>query len=124
MNLYQRTGRIINLFNLLESTPGRNDKEALIRAFRTEDEQLTKDLDYCLEVLDGRHKLGYTFEQRTGLEYQECALRIFISSDASIEQLIDKVRLESKTQANIERVAKDVSYMGSFIAMLVHRNGG
>lgn len=61
MILQERIRELEALFNVLEYTSSRNAKEALIERLRLKDEQLGKDLTYALEILDGRHKLGYTF---------------------------------------------------------------
>lgn len=53
--------RFINdLFKLLESVSGRLDKENIVNNFRIKYPKLNKDLDFCFEVLAGKHKLGYT----------------------------------------------------------------
>ena len=48
-------------FDKLSSTQGKTDKELVVAEFREKWPQLNKDLDYCFEVLAGKHKLGYTF---------------------------------------------------------------
>lgn len=61
MKLTERINRIANLFSDLERTSSRREKEWLIDDARHEDEQLDKDITYALEILDGRHKIGYTY---------------------------------------------------------------
>lgn len=57
-----RCGVLNTLFKMLESTSSRVMKQAYIDNFKTKHPQVVKDLDYCFEVLAGKHKLGYTYE--------------------------------------------------------------
>ena len=61
MNLIERCSKINTLFVMLQSVGGRIAKEDLIRHFRQENSEANEDLDFCFEVLAGKHKLGYTF---------------------------------------------------------------
>lgn len=61
MTLDDRISKIYSLFIELEKTSGRNDKELLLTRTRLEDNQLNEDITYALEMLDGQHKLGYTY---------------------------------------------------------------
>lgn len=49
------------LFNQLIKEPSRTGKEILVNNFRKKHPKMEKDLDYCFEVLAGKHKLGYTY---------------------------------------------------------------
>lgn len=49
------------LFNQLIREPSRTGKEIIVNEFRKKYHKMEKDLDYCFEVLAGKHKLGYTF---------------------------------------------------------------
>lgn len=60
MNVLERLILIKGLFARLENTPGRNDKEYLVKQYKTEDVQLSKDIDFAFEVLCGRRKIGFT----------------------------------------------------------------
>lgn len=48
-------------FNQLMREPSRLGKEAIVDKFRKCHPKMEKDLDYCFEVLAGKHKLGYTY---------------------------------------------------------------
>lgn len=61
MKLSERLIMISKCFNSLEQTSSRNEKQAILSYYRKQDFQLARDIDYALEILDGRHKLGYTF---------------------------------------------------------------
>lgn len=59
--LEKRCKVISNLFVMLEHTDSRLDKEALINEFRAKFPKLESDLNFCFEVLAGKHKVGYTY---------------------------------------------------------------
>lgn len=52
---------INELFEKMEATNIRAVKIALVEDFRERHPDLNSDLDYCFEVLDGQHKIGYTY---------------------------------------------------------------
>ncbi len=68
--LKERINTLYELFKQLEKTTGRLDKERLIAKTleSTTVFGFHKDFTYALEILDGRHKLGYTFYRCETLE--------------------------------------------------------
>ena len=52
---------LTKLFNQLQATNSRLVKDDLVAKFREQYPQVEKDLDFCFEVLAGKHKLGYTY---------------------------------------------------------------
>lgn len=80
--LEKRCKVISNLFVMLEHTNSRLDKEALINEFRAKFPKLESDLDFCFEVLAGKHKLGYTYvilntEDSASEPYKDYTIRKF-----------------------------------------------
>ena len=63
MNLVERCNKIAELFDELTSTSSRVEKQLLVRQFKDENKNLVDDLDFCFEVLAGKHKLGYTYSE-------------------------------------------------------------
>ena len=61
MNLEERCRQIGTLFHRLEATAGKILKEDLVQEWRISHPELNDDLDFCFEVLAGKHKLGYTY---------------------------------------------------------------
>lgn len=57
-----RISKIEKLFNNLMSTNSRVDKRNMVNDFKIKHPKMVKDLDYCFEVLSGKHKLGYTLQ--------------------------------------------------------------
>lgn len=84
-----------DLFNLLERTNGRIDKEELIIEFKILHPKLLKDLDFCFEVLAGKHKVGYTYnlvisDNKVYEQYKDYTVRKFYNEvlkaqDSSID---------------------------------------
>ena len=63
---------VINkLFNELTTTNSRVLKESIVTEFRNKYPKLCTDLDFCFEVLAGKHKLGYTYILDTSIEQDE-----------------------------------------------------
>ena len=67
--------KIINkFFNTLEVADGKLSKSYLVAQFKEKHPKVESDLNYCFEVLAGKHKLGYTSckfaeDTRLGTEY-------------------------------------------------------
>ena len=64
MDLVERCNFIEELFIDLERTSGKLAKESLVKNFTCRFSScpgLLEDLDYCFEVLAGRHKVGFTY---------------------------------------------------------------
>lgn len=53
---------IDTLFARLAREPSRTEKEVIVADFRNKYPKMKKDLDFCFEVLAGKHKLGYTYQ--------------------------------------------------------------
>lgn len=70
------------LFNQLIREPSRTGKEIIVNEFRNKYHKMEKDLDYCFEVLAGKHKLGYTFviypdQAPISQKYEDYTIRSF-----------------------------------------------
>ena len=62
MTLTERCNKIGDLFEQLEEISGKLLKEELVQNWRKDNPELEEDLDFCFEVLAGKHKLGYTYQ--------------------------------------------------------------
>ena len=112
MTLTERCEKINELFRVLEVVSGKLIKEALVNKFRTDYPELNDDLDYCFEVLAGKHKLGYT-------------LRYSISTNEhinnySIKQVVEHLKTYSISEV-LEASLWVPSYCSLFITKLVNR---
>lgn len=61
IKLEERCCTIEDIFNVLAIVSGRNDKCFLVEQFKIDNLELKDDFLFCLEVLAGKHKLGYTY---------------------------------------------------------------
>ena len=83
--LHNNCRNINILFEQLMQTPGRNDKANLVDAFRDMvSAELREDLDFCFEVLAGKHKLGYTYIITSNMgtatyEYEDYTIKEFVT---------------------------------------------
>lgn len=59
MNIVQRCSKIKELFEHLMLTDSRIDKEYYVDSFKFDYNMLADDLNFCFEILAGKHKLGY-----------------------------------------------------------------
>ena len=118
--LENNCNKIRILFEQLIQTPGRNDKQDLVEAFRSMvSEELNVDLDFCFEVLAGKHKLGYTYNPYTSV-IDEKTSEMF--SELSIIQFVNGLKSLPATDAGILTATLSTpENCRVFIAMLVNR---
>lgn len=58
VNINKRVDMMIDLFDMIELSSGKNAKQEIIDTFLPE--ELKEDFEFCIEVLAGKYKLGYT----------------------------------------------------------------
>lgn len=106
--------RLYDLFTDLEMTPGLNDKKDLIDSYLKSEAIPEADFKYCIEVLNGQHKLGYTLHTREwGPQYQHDLPNI------SIEEYCKPLfELESKDEVSIYKIEQQYKDTLWFLAPL------
>lgn len=91
--------KIINDFFInLKDSNSRLIKEAKVTKFKAKYPNLNKDLEFCFEVLAGKHKLGYTycFYGDNYVALEDCA-------NYTIKKFVNKVlKTTGATQSGIE----------------------
>jgi hypothetical protein len=80
--LQKRVKAIQTLFEGLSATSSKTLKSQLVEAFKLRYPALIKDLDFCFEVLAGKHKTGYILscwyeDFSAPIEWQEVTIRSF-----------------------------------------------
>lgn len=122
--LENNCNKIRILFEQLIQTPGRNDKQDLVEAFRSMvDDDIKVDLDFCFEVLAGKHKLGYTYRSYPSLNIID-AHNTFSEtySDYNIRGFVEVLKDLSSTEVDINTATLSTpEKCRIFIAMLVNR---
>lgn len=120
--LENNCNKIRILFEQLIQTPGRNDKQDLVEAFRgMVDDDIKVDLDFCFEVLAGKHKLGYTYNPYVPKMYEDFAEHMY-TFEGSIRELVNGIKSLPATDIGIRTATLSTpEKCRVFIAMLVNR---
>lgn len=121
MKLSERISEIAKCFSKLMQTTSRNEKQWILELCRRKDFQLARDLDYALEILDGRHKLGYTFlivERTTNYDGN-------VDETQSLEQYLAPLYIPKETnrfdEATLKIAISHITLYPKFVASLVNR---
>ena len=119
--LENNCNKIRILFEQLMQTPGRNDKQDLVEAFRSMvDDDIKADLDFCFEVLAGKHKLGYTYNSYVAKTYEPEHMYAF--EESSIREFVNGLKSLPATDVGIRTATLSTpEKCRVFIAMLVNR---
>lgn len=119
--LENNCNKIRILFEQLMQTPGRNDKQDLVEAFRSMvDDDIKADLDFCFEVLAGKHKLGYTYNSYVAKTYEPEHMYTF--EESSIREFVNGLKSLPATDVGIRTATLSTpEKCRVFIAMLVNR---
>lgn len=115
LTLADRIQKITELFTKLEATTSRNEKIDLLSKYKSKDTQLSKDIDYALEILDGRHKIGFTF-------YPIRNPDAVIIPAWSLENFLARLyMMGDHSESSIWHVEHSYGSYGEFVASLVNR---
>lgn len=107
------------LFNSLTVESSRTGKEVIVQQFRDKYPKMEKDLDYCFEVLAGKHKLGYTYviyreDLEISKQYENYTIRRFCE---------EVLKSFNATQDEIKLAGLSTPYnCRTFICFLVNRD--
>lgn len=114
MNINDRINYFSVLFEELQLTNSRTEKEGLVAFFLLENPELEEDWYFILETLAGKHPIGWTFIP----SYREESLN-FHNIQCAIEYCLD-IPNKSDTQCTIceDALGKE---LGEFIAPIVNR---
>lgn len=121
--LSERIKELTSLFRHLEKTSSRNLKMHAIDAFRNGmGTMASKDLDYCLEILDGRWKTGYTF-LKTSWNYKgDSSVNAQANEGISLEEFLRPImNPKSRKEADIIVLCRKYAGFQDFIEPLINR---
>lgn len=117
MDIIERCCKIEALFNSLENTSGKILKDYLVKTWRENHPVSGEDLDYCFEILAGKHKIGFTYLSTDAfgdISYKYCY--------KNIKDLIEVFKAMDKTQDSIASATKITPpEIRNFIRKLVNR---
>ena len=115
LRLCDRVLLIRKLFYQLQSTGSLIEKQYYLNE---SPDALKDDVTYCLELLAGKHKLGYTFVPTSGTSndcYEELTLREYFAP------LWDPLRQKDLSEANIRTAIDKIPCYQNFIEPIVNR---
>ena len=117
MTLNERISLLEYYCELLQSTNSIVEKREIIESI---DKNVKDDFDYIIEILAGKHKLGYTFTQSESLllmptTYQNYTFREYIAP------LFKPVQQHIFTDAYTSVVQKYCQWRTDFVAAVVNR---
>lgn len=119
MNLNERVKFFDNLFDLLQSTSSRNEKEFIIKnELKDKDLSVHEDWKYILEVLDNRHPIGFTFVPKPNEPQTVYVLNHYNTIKDLIEPL---TKLPDHTEQRIALAEFNLGDFGCFIEPIVNR---
>lgn len=119
MNLNERVKFFDNLFDLLQSTSSRNEKEFIIKnELKDKDLSVHEDWKYILEVLDNRHPIGFTFVPKPN-----DVMTLQRNEDThTIKELIEPLKhLADHTEDRLWLAEFNLGDFGCFIEPIVNR---
>lgn len=119
MNLNERVKFFDNLFELLQSTSSRNEKEFIIKnELKDKDLSVQEDWKYILEVLDNRHPIGFTFVPKPN----EPQTAYVLCHHNTVRDLIEPLtKLPDHTEQRIGLAEFYLGDFGCFIEPIVNR---
>lgn len=118
MNIQDRINVFEILFEELQDTNSRIDKEQIIKTFEKNYPELKEDWTVILETLDGKYPIGWTFQPADKM-YKDCT---FEKVASMIRYLFNFKDTPGGLTAENRRIAeRTIGEHGSFIAPIVNR---
>lgn len=115
MHLKDRISLLQNYITYIQATDSRNEKEGIINRMVP---VIKDDFYYILEILDGKHKLGYTFVNRYNkIEHNEMEMTF----RQFIEPLFKPIQNHDLSEAYIYKCCEKVNDYNDFIEPIVNR---
>lgn len=121
MNLDERVQVFELLFDALQSTNSRLEKEREVKTFLSIYPELKEDWIYILETLDGKHPIGWTFTPRfRSIELSTDSIRWVLQE--TIKALIQFCEsAKDKTVTTTHAIENIIGAFGDFLAPIVNR---
>lgn len=121
MTLNERVQCFELLFDALQSTNSRLEKEHEVKIFTNTFPELKEDWIYILETLDGKHPIGWTFTPRfRGIETTKTYVPYILES--TIKGLIRMCEnTKDKSFASTTEAEYEIGLYGEFLAPIVNR---
>lgn len=117
MTLGQRISILEQICFDLQQTNSRLEKERIVS---TIPDELKDDWQYILEILAGKHKLGYTYDEYVTPHRPQDSMAE-ITFKQYVSPLYEPMRSNNFTQLNIVQAMQNCGYATDFIASIVNR---
>jgi len=119
MNLIERAISIEGVFNTMNGVNGSSWQKELVNNFRTINPELNEDLDFCFEVLAGKHKLGFTVLRTINHIHK---FELYQSTIKEFVQWMKAMTSTDKTEVTIEYVCQMIPHeIQTFMIKLLNR---
>lgn len=115
MTLQQRIDYLTYVFNLLQDTNSRTEKEQIVKDI---DEKYKEDFDFIIECLAGKHKFGYTYKRYPFL-YNSTILEMSVKS--VLQFLLTPARDKDLSVGNIASYVSLTTKWADFFEPIVNR---
>lgn len=106
MRLNDRVDRLIDIFDMIELSSGRNAKQEIIDTFVSE--ELKEDFTYCIEILSGKHKLGYTLM----IDFHGSYDKDIFNPPHTIKEVYERMKTYGSTYREIDEVCRTLYTFG------------
>lgn len=122
MNLDERVQAFELLFDALQSTNSRLEKEHEVKIFEKTFPELKEDWTYILETLDGKHPIGWTFTPRFVADSVLSNVNYEPDGIHTIKKMIQICEsAHDKTFNTTNRIEHTIGIYGDFLAPIVNR---
>lgn len=113
MTITERVETMQEIFAALQSTNSRLKKQVIVDLIPAE---LRDDFDFCLEVLSGKHKLGYRYQYVSGMAEKD-----FKSIKDVYKYLQEPLNMHDLSRSNIYRHLANTCFWAEFLEPLCNR---
>lgn len=115
MTLQQRIDYLTYIFNLLQNTNSRTEKEQIVNSI---DKNCKEDFDFIIECLAGKHKFGYTYK-RYPFSYNSCIFATTVKS--VLKFLLTPAKEKDLSEQNIATYVSMTTNWADFFEPIVNR---
>lgn len=114
MTLKERVDYLEKTFELLESTSSRIEKESIVQKISPE---MYEDFYFCLEIIVGRRKIGWTYEER--IFYSD--IDKSDNENMTVKEFMSQLFINEKSETNKYLAEINTGLYAKFIEPIVNR---
>lgn len=118
LTLSERIGYMEYIFSMLQNTSSINEKRDIINDISTD---YREDFEYILEILSGKHKLGYTYYRISADDNNIPLVKRWLTIKQYLEPLFEPINTKDLSYENIRNAIDQVKWFSYFIEPIVNR---